>query len=100
MACVGVLYVRRRGLRNGDYGSTGSFADQLRAASATRSERSPEARSGPPFAAPLDGPSSAAAAMPRETLTTNPPPGRPPAGGDVAGPAASTGSTLPPWAPT
>ena len=38
--------------------------------------------------------------MPRETLTSRPPPGRPPAGAPVAGPSARTGSTAPPWAPT
>ena len=49
---------------------------------------------------PAGGSSRAARAMPRDTLTSRPPPGGPPAGAAVAGPAASTGATSPPWAPT
>ena len=43
---------------------------------------------------------AAARAMPRDTLTSSPPPACRPAGAAVAGPCASTGAISPPWAPT
>ena len=44
--------------------------------------------------------SSAALAIPRETLTSSPPPGRPPAGPSTARPCSRTGPSAPPCAPT
>jgi hypothetical protein len=77
------------------YDSTGSRAAHAAAAAAIRSpgsaEGAPERSFGPGR--------SAASATPRETLTSRPPPGRTPAGGAIARPAASTGSTTPPCAP-
>ena len=84
---------RPRRPSGGRYGSTGSFADQVRAASARRSPRSAAPRPAPsPTAAPRDPPRDV-----DDEAAARPAAGRARA---VAGPAASTGSIAPPCAPT